>query len=60
MKLQNIQKIKSWRLCVGCGACVCACPENNITLVDVVDDGIRPFLDPNTKPSTLLLTMCLN
>ena len=47
MKLQNIQKIASWRLCVGCGACVYACPENNITLVDVVDDGIRPLVDPD-------------
>ena len=24
-----------------CGVCACACPENNITLVDVVDDGIN-------------------
>ena len=46
MKLQNIQKIKSWRLCIGCGACAYACSENNIMLVDVVDAGIRPVVDP--------------
>lgn len=47
MKLQNIQQIASWRLCVGCGVCAYACPENNITLLDVGSDGIRPLVDPN-------------
>jgi len=45
MKLRNVQQVASWRLCIGCGACAYVCPEKNITLIDVVDDGIRPFLD---------------
>ncbi|HDR68619.1 MAG TPA: 4Fe-4S dicluster domain-containing protein [Bacteroidaceae bacterium] len=46
MKIKNSLDAASWRLCVGCGACSYICPENKISLIDVVDDGIRPFLDP--------------
>lgn len=35
----------AWRLCIGCGACAWACPEGNIQLIDVIDDGIRPKVD---------------
>jgi NAD-dependent dihydropyrimidine dehydrogenase PreA subunit len=42
MKFQTVQQIAEWRLCVGCGACQWACPEGNVSLVDVEDDGIRP------------------
>jgi coenzyme F420 hydrogenase subunit beta len=41
----NVKDVASWRLCLGCGACACACPKDRITLVDVIDDGIRPYLD---------------
>ena len=44
VKIQNALDIASWRLCTGCGACYFACPEDNIILKDVVNDGIRPFL----------------
>jgi ferredoxin len=27
MKFQNVKEVVEWRLCVGCGACVAACPE---------------------------------
>lgn len=37
--------VASWRLCIGCGACACACPKDRITLVDIPEDGIRPHLD---------------
>jgi len=37
--------VASWRLCVGCGACACACSKDRITLVDIPEDGIRPHLD---------------
>lgn len=30
---------------MGCGACVPACPEKRIRMVDVGDDGLRPRLD---------------
>jgi coenzyme F420 hydrogenase subunit beta len=42
--IKNVFNVAEWRLCLGCGACVCGCPGNRIRLVDVYDDGIRPFL----------------
>jgi len=33
------------RLCIGCGACVYACPEKKVRLVDIIDDGIRPMIE---------------
>lgn len=44
-QLKNVLEIASWRLCVGCGACVCACPKGRLTLNDVIEEGIRPVLD---------------
>ena len=41
MVFRNVSDVVSWRLCVGCGACGYACPESNVSLVDVEDDGIR-------------------
>ena len=45
MKLKNAHQVAEWRLCVGCGACAYACPEQNITLVDIPKNGIRPTYD---------------
>lgn len=45
---KNTQEVGEWRLCVGCGACAYACQDGNITLVDVLQDGIRPICD-NTR-----------
>ncbi len=44
MKLKKADQIARWRLCIGCGVCKYICPEHNISLIDVVDDGIRPSL----------------
>lgn len=44
-QLINVVDIASWRLCIGCGACVCACPEDRLRLYDVLEEGIRPFLE---------------
>ncbi len=43
-RIKNAQDVARWRLCVGCGACAFVCPQRNITLVDVVGEGIRPRL----------------
>ena len=40
--VRNIQDVVNWRLCTGCGACSYACPTQNVQLVDVVGEGIRP------------------
>jgi coenzyme F420 hydrogenase subunit beta len=41
----NVGQGAAWRLCIGCGACHFICPENNIKLYDVEQEGIRPFVD---------------
>lgn len=41
-----MQDVTEWGLCIGCGACAYACPEN-ITLVNVLNEGIRPKLAQN-------------
>ena len=43
----RIEQVVAWRLCAGCGACVLACPEKNIRLIDAPECGIRPNIDTN-------------
>ncbi len=45
MTILTMKDVTAWRLCVGCGACVPACPEKKIRMVDVGDNGLRPRLD---------------
>lgn len=45
MRIRNVSDIVAWRLCVGCGACASVCRKDNISLIDIIDDGIRPVLD---------------
>lgn len=44
MKINNISGVTVNRLCIGCGTCFVVCPEKKIELVDIIDDGIRPFI----------------
>lgn len=48
-EINTIADIVRWRLCVGCGACAFHCPENNIRLVDLVEEGIRPQISDPAK-----------
>ena len=48
MKFSNVSQVSSWRLCLGCGVCVWACPEGNIRLVDRESEGIRPEVKVET------------
>ncbi len=41
-KLNNVQQIAAWRLCMGCGACKWICPNSAISLENLVETGIRP------------------
>jgi coenzyme F420 hydrogenase subunit beta len=41
----SVADVVSWRLCLGCGACVPVCPNRALILVDVQNDGLRPKAD---------------
>lgn len=43
----RIDQVVEWRLCLGCGACVAACPNGAITLVNIHEQGLRPVVDPS-------------
>ena len=45
MKFKHVDEVAAWRLCMGCGACLSVCPEKNIRLVDIEDQGLRPVID---------------
>ena len=45
-RINNVNDVTRWRLCMGCGACVPACPEKAVSLVDVQDQGMRPIVNP--------------
>jgi coenzyme F420 hydrogenase subunit beta len=41
---RNAVTIAQQRMCIGCGACAAACPEDKIQIVDFVRDGLRPVM----------------
>lgn len=45
MKFSRVDQVCSWRLCMGCGACVSMCTHSAISLVDIEDLGLRPIVD---------------
>ena len=40
---RNATDVAQWRMCIGCGACVYACTEKKIELVDILNEGLRPI-----------------
>jgi len=44
-KLNSIQDVVDWRLCLGCGACAYICPQQKVSLVDFLNEGIRPVVE---------------
>ena len=41
-KIKHLEDIVDWRLCLGCGACQYICPEHKISLINIVEEAIRP------------------
>src|SRR5271166_640467 len=48
-RIKTVADVARWRLCLGCGACAYICPEKKISLVDFLEEGIRPVLS-NARP----------
>jgi coenzyme F420 hydrogenase subunit beta len=52
IKFHNVLDVAKWRLCVGCGACTYACPDQKLTLTNVLAEGLRPqMLDHSNSNS---------
>jgi len=59
MQFKTVKDVVDWRMCIGCGACNYICPENKISLVNVINEGIRPILsDVDCESCTLCLDVC--
>jgi len=60
MKFKNVHDVGKWRLCAGCGACAYICPQHEVQLVDIINDGIRPVVKNDSGcPSCLeCLSVC--
>lgn len=44
-RIENVEDVVAWGMCVGCGACAYTCPNNAVSLVNVLTAGIRPQVD---------------
>jgi len=44
-RIQTIEHVVTWRLCMGCGACASVCSQQAISLFDIPSQGIRPQVD---------------
>lgn len=56
----NVGQVASWRLCIGCGACHLICPENNIKLYDVEEEGIRPYVERDRCEENPQCRLCVD
>ena len=58
-RIQTLQDVVDWGLCVGCGACYYACPDGGVSLVNIEAVGIRPRFDsPQCASCTECLSIC--
>lgn len=43
--IKTINDVVDWNMCVGCGACVYGCDKAAVSLVNILDEGIRPQVE---------------
>lgn len=43
--VRSLEDVVAGRLCHGCGACASVCMNNALTLVNFIEEGIRPVVD---------------
>lgn len=44
-KIDSLNDVVDWRMCLGCGACAAVCPEDRVVLWDYLAEGIRPVVE---------------
>jgi len=47
-RINNVTDVAKWRLCLGCGMCIHACPQGHVRMRDVENQGLRPFIAAET------------
>jgi coenzyme F420 hydrogenase subunit beta len=58
-QFKDVSDVVDWRLCLGCGACAYICPKQEIRLVDVLEEGVRPVVETDDCGSCCLcLDVC--
>lgn len=58
-KLKTAEDVRRWRMCVGCGICAPLCPENNVVLKNIENQGIRPIVSvDNCKECSGCIKAC--
>jgi coenzyme F420 hydrogenase subunit beta len=59
VKINSVQQLADWRLCLGCGACSFICPQQKVQLVNTIEEGIRPFVaNDSCAGCTICLQVC--
>lgn len=56
--IRTLNDVVQWRLCLGCGACAWACPQNKVRLMDFLEEGIRPIVEEGCENCGDCLTVC--
>lgn len=57
-RIGTLQDVVDWGLCTGCGACYYACEKGAVTLVNVLDVGIRPRFQEDCASCNRCLSIC--